>query len=154
MSVHAIYASTSGNVEVVVEKIAELVSAAGIQIELHRAEQTPIEIFDHNDTFILATSTWDHGHINPFFQRLYNAMKEHDFTGKKATFVGLGDIRYEHVMFNGGIKKLHKVWLSRGGTEVHRQLLINGEPYHILDTTVTTWTKDFIEALKAEPHAT
>ncbi len=150
MSVHVVYASTSGNVEIVVEKVVKILRDAQISVEAHRAEQTPLETISNNDTFILATSTWEHGQINPFFNSLLKEMKSQNFAGKRATFIGLGDIRYEHVLFNQGMKVLRGVWLDQGGTEFHRQLLINGEPYHVLDTTVTVWAEALKTLLQSE----
>lgn len=150
MSLEVIYASTSGNVEAVVEKAAEVLRAQGIDVNLHRAEQTPLDVITQNNTFILATSTWEHGELNHFFWRLFKEMKGQDFRGKRATFIGLGDMRYEPVLFNQGMKILRQLWLDQQGDEFHRQLLINNEPYKVLDTTVTTWANDLAAVLKQD----
>lgn len=151
--VHIIYASTSGNVEIVVETVAKHLREAQLEVELHRAEQTGLEVITNNDTFILATSTWEHGQLNPFFEKLYKELKTQNLQGKRATFVGCGDTRYEPILFNQGIKIIHKAWLAQQGEEFHRQLLINGEPYHVLDTRVAEWAQNLAELLKAESHA-
>lgn len=151
---HAVYASTSGNVEIVVERVAQYLLEAGIRVELHRAEQTPIEVFRSNDLFLLATSTWEHGVLNHFFQPLHHLMTQEDFTGKRAAFIGLGDNRYEPVLFNNGIEILRKTWLDNHGQQIWHNLKINGEPYHILDTTVKTWATGLIPAVQnSEFHA-
>lgn len=64
---HVIYASTSGNVETVVETAAAVWREQGLTVELHRAEQTSIELVKENSQFVIATSTWEHGALNPFF---------------------------------------------------------------------------------------
>lgn len=143
-----IYASTSGNVEIVVEKISEILSAAGIINELHRSEQTSIDVIRNNKLFLLATSTWEHGEINPFFNKLLAEMKKENLTGKKAAFVGLGDMRYEPVLFNQGIKILKKAWMDMGGEDIYELFLINGEPYGILDTRVSEWALGLVEEIK------
>lgn len=153
MTVQGIYASTSGNVEIVMEKVAQLLTADGIPLELHRSEQIDVSLIEQNQVFIFACSTWLHGELNPFFNQLYKGMKGLDFTGKKATFVGLGDMRYEPVLFNQAIKIIRDRWLAQNGEEFHRQLLINGEPYGVLDTTVLTWTQQLSGLLRTESPA-
>ncbi|MEI7578652.1 MAG: flavodoxin family protein [bacterium] len=137
-----IYASTSGNVEIVVETVAEVLQAKGMTVTLNRAEQTAKEIFLENDLFILATSTMEHGAINPFYSRLLKEMQSLDLAGKKAAFIGLGDARYEPVYFNAGVEILKKGFLAAGGTEMFRTIKINGEPYKILETIVKKWAED------------
>lgn len=148
MVIHAIYASTSGNVEITVEAAIEVLRQQGFEVVLHRSEQTAIEVIQNNENFILASSTWEHGVLNHFFQPLYEAMKKIDLTGKKAAFIGLGDMRYEPVLFNQGIKILHKTWHELGGEQLGGMLLINGEPYHILDTKVKPWATEIAGLFK------
>lgn len=138
---HAIYASTSGNVEIVVEKVAELWRQQGLAVELHRAEQTSPEVIAQADLFLLATSTWEHGVLNPFFQPLHKAMSTMDCHGKKALFIGLGDTRYEPVLFCEGVETLRRTWLAQGGEQLGVTMKVNGEPYHVLNTSVKTWAE-------------
>jgi flavodoxin len=145
MHIHAIYASTSGNVETVVEKVAELLRAKNIEVELHRAEQTDSSIFNQGEHFFLATSTWEHGVLNPFFQKLHKEMMKLSFSGKTAFFVGLGDTRYEPVRFCEGMDILKTTWLDNGGQEWGHALKINGEPYHQLETTVAKWVENLYD---------
>ncbi len=142
-----VYASTSGNVEAVVEKITEVLKENHIFAQLHRAEQTPIDIIRDNEVFLLATSTWEHGEINPFFDRLLLEMKSENLSGKVAGFVGLGDLRYEQVLFCEGIEILKRAFIVAGGKEIHQTLKLNGEPYDILDTSVKAWAEGFIKTL-------
>lgn len=127
--IHIIYASTSGNVEFVCETVAKLLTKKNFEIELHRAEVTNFSIIDKNDFFILAASTWDHGIINPFFDKLMKEIENANLSGKKAIFIGLGDTRYEKHYFNAGIETLKNLWKEKGGEEVGNTLKINGDPY-------------------------
>lgn len=145
-----IYASTSGNVESVCEAVADLLNTAGITTSLHRAEATSYEIIETNSTFILATSTWEHGELNPFFNKLYTELLDHDLKGKRAAFIGLGDIRYESVLFCKGIDIIREAFLRSGGTEINTTLRLNGEPYQYLNTAVLNWATRLIELLKNE----
>ncbi|MBN1916000.1 flavodoxin family protein [Candidatus Dojkabacteria bacterium] len=143
-----VYASTSGNVEVVVEKVSEVLTEKGIVNRLHRSEQTSIDLIRNNSLFVLATSTWEHGEINPFFNKLLAKIKKEDLSRKNAAFIGLGDMRYEPILFNQGIKILKDVWMDKGGGILHELLLINGEPYGILDSRVSKWALGLAEDIR------
>lgn len=144
-----IYASTSGNVQLVCEFAAKnLYEKYQIESTLHRAEVTSIDTILGNDHFILATSTWEHGEINPFWNKLLAELSRQDMHGKKAAFIGLGDKRYESVLFCKGIDILQEAFMSRGGETVGEVLKIEGEPHHQLETIVLPWTQQVAELLK------
>jgi len=145
--IQLIYASTSGNVEIVMQHVAKILTQHGFSPVLHRAEQTSIEVIHQHSTFVLATSTWEHGALNPFFNKLYAEMKSSNFQGKAAAFVGLGDRRYEPVLYCEGMEKVRRVWLNQGGVEVLQSLKINGEPYALLEILVTPWATKLASAL-------
>lgn len=142
-----IYASTSGNVETVCFHVSDILENKGIESELFRAEKTEIEVIKNNSFFIFATSTWEHGEINPFFNKLLIEISQTDLSNKRAAFIGLGDTRYEQVLFCKGIDILRETFLKSGGFEVLTTLKINGEPYKYLQTTVATWTERLIQAI-------
>lgn len=145
-----IYASTSGNVEFACETIANLLNEAGYQATLHRAENTPIELLLENNLFLLASSTWEHGEVNPFFNKLLKEMKEADLSGKRALLLGLGDMRYEPVLFNLGIEIVKDRFVESGGEIVKPALKLNGEPYHQVETMIKPWVSKIIEKLQNE----
>ncbi len=134
-----IYASTSGNTEAVIETVVAVWKDRGLNTSVHRAEQVDIGLIDRATFFLLATSTWEHGVINPFFKPVYTALSEKMLVGKYAAFIGTGDTRYEPVLFCGGMNSLRERWLERGGQEIGPPLKINGEPYQQLRTRVTDW---------------
>ncbi len=135
-----IYASTSGNVESVCEKISDILTSHKIQTSLHRAENTDFSVIAGNELFIFATSTWEHGEINPFFNKLLSEIASNDLAGKTAAFVGLGDTRYEQILFCKGVDILRDAFLKSGGTEISTTLKINGEPYDYMNTTIKMWS--------------
>lgn len=142
-----IYASTSGNVETVCFHVSDILKSKEIESELHRAEKTGIEVLNNNSFFIFATSTWEHGEINPFFNKLLAEISQTDLSNKRSAFIGLGDTRYEQVLFCKGIDILREAFLKSGGSEVLTTLKINGEPYKYLQTTVGTWTDRLIQEI-------
>lgn len=139
MGIYIIYASTSGNVEVTMEYISGFLHKGGFEVFLSRAEQTPIETIEKHKRFVFGTSTWQHGNLNPFFMKIYEKMKTVDFRGKQAAFVGLGDRRYEPILFCEGIIKVRHLFLKNGGEEVGNYLKIQGEPYGQLNSVVAPW---------------
>lgn len=139
--IHCIYASTSGNVEAVVEKTAQVFRANGLETQLHRSEQTDISVISQNQQFLFATSTWEHGLINKFFVPLLEQMKQEKFEGKQTGLIGLGDNRYEPVFFNTGIEAIREVWSQNGGVQLFRTLKLNGDPYALLDSVVADWAQ-------------
>lgn len=142
LTVTIIYASTSGNVELVAEEVAQLLKQRGYKETLHRAEITPIAEIAANKLFVFATSTWEHGRINPFFDKLLSAIGELDsgaLSDKQAAFIGLGDKRYEPVLFCQGIETLKQALTAKGISQVGDTLKINGDPHGLLDTVVKDW---------------
>lgn len=150
--IHLVYASTSGNVEIVVETVAEQLQHDGFKTELHRAEKSTLDVFTQNQFFVIATSTWEHGRLNPFFEPLMKEMKSAYFQGKQAAFIGLGDRRYEPVLFTEGMEKLRKVWLNQGGQELGERLKIQGEPYAQLEQVVKPWVSQLEQRLRTITH--
>ncbi len=142
-----VYASTSGNVEAVAEEVQRILATLEVKVELHRAEQTTGEIFSTSSHFILATSTWEHGALNPFFGSLYEEMNTLDFSGKSVACIGLGDRRYEPVLFCEGIEIVRRRWLEKGGTELIEPLKIQGEPYGVMQSVVEPWTRKLATVL-------
>lgn len=147
MLINIVYASTSGNVEATVEQVAKILKTRGIESVLNRAEKTPIEVIIKNKFFIFATSTWEHGKLNPYFEHLYTAMSDLNLRGKQAAFIGLGDVRYEPVLFCEGMEKVRDLWLKNGGEEIGNRLRINGEPYDKFLPLVEPWTDLFTKTL-------
>lgn len=148
MHITGIYATTAGNTELVMEYIADQLKALGGELSLQRAEKTPITDIQTHDVFILGTSTWEHGELNPFFNRLFKELKNADLKGKKAAFVGCGDIRYEPILFCAGSELLRTTWLQQGGQQLAQPLKINNEPHHQLETMVKPWVANLWHELQ------
>lgn len=145
----------SGNVELVAEEIASTLEKQGLTSTLHRAERTSISLVESEEYFVMITSTWEHGAINPFFRELRNAMYGKDLSNKFSGFVGLGDKRYEPILFCKGVDTLQQAFEKAGGRTVGEVLRINGDPHSILRTDVVDWTEKFHhELIKLwQPHS-
>lgn len=150
--IHIIYASTTGNTEAVCDTLNALLTQKGYTSVLHRAEETELTTITQNKYFILATSTWGHGMINPYYDELLAGIKYTDCKGKFAGFVGLGDHAYEEELFNRGIDTLKSAFIASGGAEIGNDLKIDGDPFSILDTKVPFWLDKYIAALENVPN--
>lgn len=149
MTLQIIYASTSGNVELACEHAAGfLYSHFQIESELHRAEKTDINLVLENNKFIFATSTWEHGELNPYFANLHQQMSRQSLKDKYAGFIGLGDKRYEPVLFCEGMEIVRRTFIERGGQQMGEALKIDGEPHHQLDL-VEQWCNQFTPLIQA-----
>lgn len=147
MEIKIIYASTSGNVEIVCERIQKILKENNIKSKLLKAQIANIDDVKSSPITIFATSTWEHGEINPYFDNLLAQMQKTDMSGLRAGFVGLGDLRYEKLLFCEGIEILKRTFVEKGGEQISTTLKMNGEPYHQLDTIVANWTNSFISKL-------
>ncbi len=145
--VKIIYASTSGNVESTCEYIGEVLEGHHFEVELFRSEKVDATEIIKHQLFIFATSTWEHGEINPYFEPVLKDFANLDMSGKHAGFVGLGDTRYEPILFTKGIDIAREAFLAKGGKSIGDVLRINGEPYHQLEELVRPWIHTYISEL-------
>lgn len=145
--IQAIYASTSGNVEMTVEAVADAWRQHGYQVDLHRSEVVSPQIIHDNKFFVFAVSTWDHGIFNPYFTPIYEEILKTDCTGKSAFFIGCGDFRYEPVNFNMGIQQIHDAWRDQGGTIMLYPLKLNGAPELSMHNVVQPWVEKSLPQL-------
>ncbi len=147
-TIHFIYASTSGNTEFVMDLVAQRWQKLGVNCVLHRAEVCDVSVVKDNEFFVLATSTWDHGTLNPFFNNLLTEMKQSDLSKKQSAFVGLGDRRYTKYHFCAGMHELKQVWEDRGGQSVGVALTIGRDPNdELIIKVVEAWADKTLKLL-------
>lgn len=141
-----IYGSASGNVEYVCEEVAVYIREAtelGLTPLLYRAEAMPMDVVDNHDQFVLAVSTWGHGIPNPYFDELIKYIGSHDMSGKTASFVGLGDRKYEPVLFCEGINITERAWVESNGQKLGETLKINDLPHNQMNLVRDWFEKTF-----------
>jgi flavodoxin len=148
-----IYASTSGNVESTCEYLADLMRGAGLKVQLERSERTDAADLISYQNFVFATSTWEHGEINPFFKPVLHDLANLNMAGKHAAFLGLGDHRYEPVWFCRGIEIAQEAFLKAGGQAFGETLKIDGEPSAQFETLVKPWADRLISQIREATHA-
>lgn len=100
-----VYASMTGNTEMVAEYIAEGIKAAGHEVELKDSfSAMPSDLLDY-DGILLGAYTWDDGEIPDEFLDFYEEMDDVDLTGKKCAAFGSCDSFYEET-FGGAVDKI------------------------------------------------
>ncbi|WKZ30892.1 MAG: flavodoxin family protein [Candidatus Dojkabacteria bacterium] len=145
-----IYASSTGNTEIVCEKVSELLDDADLDSGLFKAEEVHNDIFLQGRDFILATSTWNNGQLNDMYLELYEGLLQVDLTGKRFGFIGLGDMSYGEELFCKGIDLLKKRALQSGGTAIGETFKIDGEFTQEVSAKLEIWVKGLVNNLKSE----
>lgn len=142
-----IYASTSGNVEAVCEYVGQILEGHHFDVELIRAETCDASDIIKSQLFVFATSTWEHGEINPYFKPVLFDFAHLDLKHKFAGFIGLGDTRYEPVLFCKGAETARDTFAVAGGQEILEMLKINHSPFPKLESVVKPWVHRFVSEL-------
>lgn len=144
-----IYASLTGNTEIVCEKLSEIMDAADLDSGLFKAEEVHNDIFLQGRDFVLATSTWNNGQLNDMFLDLYDGLLEVDLTGKRFAFIGVGDMSYGEELFCKGIQLIKKRVLESGGQQLQEVLKIDGEFDKEEEQKLTEWAESAIVQFKS-----
>ncbi len=90
------YGTTTGNTEVVAQKIADELNAADKSAELKNETEITPKIVNSYDTLIIGSSTWDDGQLQSdmaeFIEKM--AAENPSLTDKKVAIFALGDASY------------------------------------------------------------
>lgn len=82
------FGSTEGNTERVVNMIQELL---GDDAALHNVNSSTADDMQEYSYLILACPTWEIGRLQEDWDSFIDEIENVDYTGKKVTYVGLGD---------------------------------------------------------------
>ncbi len=146
ISIHIIYASTSGHTEYVVEILAPLLRSAGLQVTSTRAELATAEDLLKGDVLILGSGTWNmngvEGQLNMHMHELlFGQAKDVNLGGKSVGLISLGDDRYffttrctEHFM---------RFLREHHGKHLSPPLIIVNEPYG-QEERIKKWSEKFV----------
>lgn len=148
MRINIIYASASGNTQFVAQHIHDHLSD-DFDTRIFKAELSNFKEMINSgiDHFVFATSTWEHGEINPYFNKILTEIQNLDLSKVYAAFVGTGDLRYEPILFCKGMEILRDAAITSGINELVSPLKINGDPFDQLDTLVKNWEVKLTEKL-------
>lgn len=97
MNIKLVYASLTGNTEMLSDLIIEKFEAEkGIEIEkLFIEDMVDFDFLDDADAFIIATYTYGEGELPEEMEEFFEALGEKDFSGKIYGVIGTGDTVYE-----------------------------------------------------------
>lgn len=134
LSLHIIYASTSGHTEHVVDVLlAFLIELApDVRVEKQRAESAAAEDLRRGDLLILASGTWNfggsEGHLNEHMRRLlFEKAGKIALGGRPVALISLGDDRYR---FTTRCTERFMQFIKESGARlIHQPLTIVNEPY-------------------------
>lgn len=116
-----IYASMSGNTEMMAEEVADGVREAGIDLDVLDIMDGPeASDLENYDGILLGTYTWGDGEIPDDFLDFYDEIDNVDLTGKSAAVFGSCDSSYPEY---GAAVDIFIEKLGERGAEVYTQRL-------------------------------
>jgi flavodoxin I len=124
-----VYGTGSGNTELVADCIAEGMEQVGVKTEAVKAEV----IGDANriqnfDLVVLACSTWNVGHMQPYYYPFYKELVKMRLDGKAMAVVGLGDSE-NYDIFCGVVDYLEDAVKKTNGQQIVPTLKVDGPPH-------------------------
>lgn len=143
----AIYGSTGGNTELVIEQVGAVLKEGGHKFESKRAEESSKEDLEGHDLYIFASPTYGHGELQYLFEPFAESLTDKEIKGKKFAVIGLGDQRYEKEYLLESAKTLEALVKEKGGELVVPALRVLNNPVQHLDTLIKTWTEQLSQKL-------
>ncbi len=142
-----VYATTSGNSEMVAEAIADGINQSdhAIEAECVRAEVTKPSELNKFSASILIASTWNVGLLNDNMVPFNKDLLSMKMDGKLIDVVGLGDSK-NYDIYNGAADILENTVKKVGASQVMPTLKIDGEVFSRLEE-YKAWGKIYAEKL-------
>lgn len=110
------YGSTDGNTENVVEKVQ---AALGKDlVELHNVDASTAEDVQNYSNIIFACPTWEIGELQEDWESFIDILDDIDFSGKKISYIGLGDADGYPDTFLDALGIIHDRIKDKGATFV------------------------------------
>jgi len=110
-----IYASMTGNTEEIADIVAETMEDMGIEVEIDECTQVDAADFEEADICVLATYTYDDGHLPDEIMDFYDDLLELDLTGKIFGVCGSGDTFYD--FFCKAVDDFEEAFLKTGAVK-------------------------------------
>lgn len=131
-----VYATHSGNAELVAEAITDGLCSVKIDTECKRSELTKVEELNNFDLIVLVSSTWNVGQLNENMIRLNDELRKTKVE-KPFAIVGLGDSE-NYDIFCGAADILEETVQTTGGKLIEEVLRLDGPPHSNL-TNLKEW---------------
>ncbi len=110
-----IYASMTGNTEEIADIVAETMEDMGIEVEIDECTQVDASDFEDADICVVATYTYDDGHLPDEIMDFYDDLLELDLSGKIFGVCGSGDTFYD--FFCKAVDDFEKVFIKTGAVK-------------------------------------
>lgn len=135
-----IYASISGNAELVAKAVYEGLCEAGVPTDIVRSEQALAADAVKHTLVVLICSTWNVGYLNNYFFKFHAELQELSVPGKHFEIIGLGDSK-NYDIFCAAADILEKTVAKIGGIQKKETIRIDGAPHAQL-TELKAWGKE------------
>ena len=140
-----VYGTVSGNTEIVVQKVAELLISHGHQVTLHRAKTAKVENLQKATFLVLASPTYGHGQLEAYMDVFIKSVPTGFLKDKKAAIIGLGDNKYDDDFLIESAPILQEFLRDQGALEGIEPLRIAKDPWNQLETRIKTWTDKLLD---------
>lgn len=133
-----IYGTTTGNTEMLAEKIASVLKSVGVETTLENVTDVAVRELLEYDVILFGSSTWEDGELQDDFADFYSDLERMDLKGKKAAVFGPGDSSYEH--FCESVNIIEECLRKCGADLILDGLKIDGDVDES-DKMVEEWTQ-------------
>jgi flavodoxin I len=154
-TIHAIYASTSGHTEYVLEVLSQALAEQKTPVSYTsvRAELATPEDFSKGDLLLLGSGTWNidgtEGQLNPYMHTLlHKTASTVDLKKRSCATLALGDKHYYYTGRAG--EHLRKFILSHSGLASAPSFMLTEEPYG-QEEKIKQWAQKLVTFLQAPP---
>lgn len=137
-----VYGSTTGNTEMVANRIGEVLTENGVTVTVKNVTDTTIaELGNGFELTLLGASTWGEDEIEfqEDFEPFFGEMEAAKLEGKKVALFGCGDTSYEY--FCGAVDELENMMDNLGAKMVNISLRIDGDPDDV-GSEITEWAEE------------
>lgn len=121
-----VYASMSGNTELMATYIAEGVKDKGVQLDVKECFEIEPQELSNYDGVIIGSYTWGEGELPDEFQDFYDEMDLLDFHFKKSAVFGSGSTLYS--TYGGAVDLLEEKLKERGAEVIVAPLKVELTP--------------------------
>ncbi len=147
-----LYASSTGNTELIAEAIVDYLEQTGHQVQTKSFDFDPIDVGEllEYDAVLIGTYTWDEGELPYEVEDFYEELEDVDLSGKPVGVFGSCDSFYPDT-FGGAIELMGDRLVDLGAKLVPERLKIDLEPSnddversHAFAQTLLNMTKDTV----------
>lgn len=116
MKIGVFFGTNTGNTETVVEMLEPILAENGFEVSVNDMSSASVEDFADFENIIIACPTWNDGELQDDWDAVMPEVEAFDFSGKKVSFIGLGDQDGYPDNFLDAIGMIWKVIEAKGGT--------------------------------------